>query len=370
MIDIVDTLERWRQLGLDFALATVTKVENSAPRAPGSAMAVNVRGEAAGSVSGGCVESALYVEAQDALRTRRAREVTYGISDDEAISHGLTCGGTIHIAVIPYSAADPLIARLIDDVRAQRPAAYVLRLDDEGCGRRLLIDEAGIAGALGTKSLEYAAEAEARALLFAAETRVRAFGDEGEPNGDDVRVFVQSFAPKADLYIFGAIDFSRAMATMGKYLGYRVTVVDARPVFATKARVPDADEVVVEWPDEFLRKARVDERTALVVLTHDEKFDIPLLRVALRTKAGYIGVMGSRRTHANRITSLREIGFGDADLARLHAPVGLDLGARTPEETSVSIAAEMIASRSGRRGGALREGSLPIHPEANNAATA
>ena len=163
------------------------------------------------------------------------------------------------------------------------------------------------------------------------------------------------------MYVFGAIDFSRAMAKIGKYLGYRVTVVDARPIFATKRRIPDADEVVVAWPDEFLREAPVNARTVLVVLTHDVKFDVPLLQVALQTEAGYIGAMGSRRTHANRIAALREAGIGDGDLARISAPIGLDIGARTPEETAISIAAEIVALRSGRAGGRLREGTAPVH---------
>jgi xanthine dehydrogenase accessory factor len=163
------------------------------------------------------------------------------------------------------------------------------------------------------------------------------------------------------MYVFGAIDFSRAMARIGKYLGYRVTVIDARPVFATKQRIPDADAIVVQWPDEFLQNAPVDERTALIVLTHDVKFDIPILQIALRTKAGYIGAMGSRRTHANRIAALREAGVSEADIARISAPVGLDIGARTPEETAISIVAEIIALRERRAGGRLSEGNLPVH---------
>jgi xanthine dehydrogenase accessory factor len=192
-------------------------------------------------------------------------------------------------------------------------------------------------------------------------TGIRTFGLDGEPVGNDVRVFIQAFAPKPDMYIFGAIDFSRAMSRIARFLGYRVTVVDARPLFATRERVPDADEVVVAWPDEFLRAANVGPRTAIVVLTHDPKFDIPLLEVALRTEAGYVGAMGSRRTHAERIDLLREAGVSDADLARISAPVGLDLGARTPEETAISIAAEIVAVRYGRSGGRLRDGTRPVH---------
>jgi xanthine dehydrogenase accessory factor len=157
------------------------------------------------------------------------------------------------------------------------------------------------------------------------------------------------------------------MARIGKYLGYRVTVVDARPVFATAQRIPDADKVVVAWPDEFLSGARVDDRTAIIVLTHDVKFDLPLLRVALGTAAGYIGAMGSRRTHAARVDGLREAGVSEAALARISAPIGLDIGARTPEETAISIGSEIVALRAGRSGGRLRESSLPVHPQTSTA---
>lgn len=251
--------------------------------------------------------------------------------------------------------------RLAAAIRSGRPAALVTRLDGSRAGAKLLVFADEALGDLGSTGLNHAATQEARALLNAGETALRTFGEDGEPVGMDVQLFIQAFAPKPNMYIFGAIDFSRAMARIGKYLGYTVTVIDARPIFATKARIPDADEVVVSWPDEFLDRAPVDERTALIVLTHDVKFDIPLLQVALRTPAGYIGAMGSRRTHANRIAALRRAGITDAQLNRINAPIGLDLGARTPEETAISIAAEIIALRERRRGGRLTENDLPVH---------
>ena len=250
---------------------------------------------------------------------------------------------------------------LADALRTGRPVALVTRLDGARAGAKLLVFEDEIEGDLGTPGLNVAAAGEARALLEVGETAIRTFGEDGEPVGVEVRLFIAAYAPKPTMYVFGAIDFSRAVARIGKYLGYAVTVVDARPVFATKARIPDADEVVVAWPDEFLSSAPVDKRTALIVLTHDSKFDIPLLQVALRTEAGYIGALGSRRTHANRIEELRAAGVSDTDLARISAPIGLDIGARTPEETAISIAAEIIALREGRRGGRLSEGTLPVH---------
>jgi xanthine dehydrogenase accessory factor len=254
-----------------------------------------------------------------------------------------------------------IFEKLAEALRADRPVALVTRLDGAHAGAKLLVFEDEAYGDLGTSGLNVAGTGEARALLAVGETAIRTFGEDGEPVGVEVRLFIAAYAPKPVMYVFGAIDFSRAMARIGKYLGYTVTVVDARPIFATKARVPDADEVVVAWPDEFLEKAPVDKRTALVILTHDVKFDIPLLRVALRTEAGFIGAMGSRRTHANRVEELRRLGISNADLARISAPVGLDIGARTPEETAISIAAEIIAIRENRRGARLSEGTLPVH---------
>ena len=254
-----------------------------------------------------------------------------------------------------------IFARLAEALHADRPVALVTRLDGPRIGAKLLVTGEATLGSLGSSGLDLAAGAEARALLTAGESAIRSFGEDGEPVGIDVRVFISAYAPKPAMYVFGAIDFSRAVARLGKYLGYMVTVVDARPVFATKARIPDADAVVVAWPDEWLAQAPVDSRTALIVLTHDVKFDIPLLRVALRTPATYIGVMGSRRTHANRIAALTEAGVSRADLHRISAPIGLDIGARTPEETAISIAAEIIALRENRGGGRLSEGTLPVH---------
>ena len=260
--------------------------------------------------------------------------------------------------------------RLAAALHAERPVALVTRLDGAHAGAKLLVFEDDAHGDLGTRLLNEAAIGEARALLAVGENALRSFGEHGEPVGVEVRLFIAAYAPKPVMYVFGAIDFSRAMARIGKYLGYHVTVVDARPIFATRQRVPDADEVVVAWPDEFLARAPVDNRTALIVLTHDVKFDIPLLQVALRTEAGYIGAMGSRRTHANRIEELRRVGISEADLARVSAPIGLDVGARTPEETAISIAAEIIAMREGRRGGRLSESTLPVHNERSPVAPA
>ncbi len=366
MTDIYETIERWLKEGQRVVRATVTSVEQSAPRGPGAWMAVNERGEVAGSVSGGCVEGAVYEEAQDVFKTGRPRWVTYGISDDQAISVGLTCGGTIHvfISLIAPGGFD----RLLGSFRADVPVALATRLDGPEIGEVLAVWKDEQMGSVGTPGLNHAVIEEARALLAQGESEIRTFGSEGEPIGDEVQIFIQSFAPRPNMYIFGAIDFTKAMVRIGKYLGYQVTVVDARPIFATRIRFPEADDVIVEWPDEFLSHAPVDDRTALVILTHDVKFDVPVMEVALKTKAGYIGAMGSRKTQANRFAELRAKGFTEEQLARISAPIGLDIGARTPEETAISIAAEIIAHRSGRSGGRLTNSSNAIHAGLTSAA--
>jgi xanthine dehydrogenase accessory factor len=366
MTDIYETIERWLAEGQRVVRATVTSVEQSAPRGPGAWMAVNERGEVAGSVSGGCVEGAVYEEAQDVFKTGRPRFVTYGISDDQAISVGLTCGGIIHvfITLIAPGGFDLLLEALHEDA----PIALATRLNGEQIGQVMPISRDAKWGTVGTSGLDHAVAEEALAMLALGESAVRTFGEDGEPVGTEVQIFIQSFAPRPHMYVFGAIDFTKAMVHVGKDLGYQVTVIDARPIFATRSRFPEADNVVVEWPDEFLSHAQVDERTALVILTHDVKFDVPVMEVALKTQAGYIGAMGSRKTQANRFAELRAKGYGEDQLARISAPIGLDIGARTPEETAISIAGEIIAQRAGRNGGRLTGGATPIHAGLTSAA--
>ncbi|SDM01840.1 xanthine dehydrogenase accessory factor, partial [Nonomuraea maritima] len=211
--------------------------------------------------------------------------------------------------------------------------------------------------------LDDAVDDDARGMLAQGVTGLRRYGPQGERRLDDLAVFVQAFAPPPRMLVFGAIDFAAAVARVGKFLGYHVTVCDARPIFATARRFPEADEVVVRWPHDYLASVEVDERTVICVLTHDPKFDVPLLEVALRTDAGYVGAMGSRRTHEDRLARLREAGLSEEELARLRSPIGLDLGARTPEETAVSIAAELIQLRWGGSGRPLATTEGRIHHE-------
>ncbi|MBB2944474.1 xanthine dehydrogenase accessory factor [Actinoplanes lutulentus] len=347
MRDIVDGLIAWRAAGKAFALATVVNTWRSAPRQPGAAMAVNADGEVIGSVSGGCVEGAVYAAAQDVLESEKAQTHTYGVSDGDALEVGLTCGGTIEIMIQP-SAALAFLDDVLADVSSGRPVATVSMPDAQ-----LVVWPSSTAGTLGDAELDRQAAQQAAGLL--------AHGRSAIVQACEREVFVQSYAAPARMIVFGAIDFAAAVARIGKFLGYQVTVCDARSVFATPARFPDADEIVVEWPHRYLEATEVDERTVLCVLTHDPKFDIPLLEVALHTPARYIGAMGSRRTCEDRMQRLREAGVSEAALSRLRAPIGLDLGARTPEETAVAIAAEIVALSWGGSGAPLTDMTAPIH---------
>jgi len=302
----------------------------------------------------------------------------YGISDDDAFAVGLTCGGILDVFVEKVSAATfPELAGIAADVEAGRPVAVCTVIehpDRARVGRRLVVRpesapgsaQVPVTGSLGSDRADDAVTDDALGLLAAGRSETLTYGPDGERRGEGLRVFVAAYAPKPRMLVFGAIDFAAAVARVGAFLGYRVTVCDARPVFATRSRFPDADEVVVEWPHRYLaaeaEAGRIDARTVLAVLTHDPKFDVPLLEVALRLPAvAYIGAMGSRRTHDDRVKRLVEAGLTDAELARLSSPIGLDLGARTPEETAVSIAAEIIALRWGGDGGRLGMRDGPIH---------
>jgi xanthine dehydrogenase accessory factor len=244
----------------------------------------------------------------------------------------------------------------------QSPVAIVTALGGPQVGSKLLVTPEEHLGTMGNGDLDRAVIEAARGMLESGQTGMRHYGPHGQRRMEDVTVFIQSFAPAPRMYVFGAIDFASAVARIGKFMGYRVTVCDARPIFATRERFPSADEIVVAWPDEFLRTAaEVDARTVICVLTHDPKFDVPVLKAALETPAGYIGAMGSRRTHNSRTARLKEEGVSEEELARISSPIGLDIGARTPEETAVAIAGEIIALRTGHSGGRLSERSGPIH---------
>ncbi len=395
MQDIAQRLASWHRAGTPYALATVVAVRGSAPRQPGAALAVDSRGEAVGSVSGGCVEAAVYELCREALQHGTPVLESFGYSDEDAFAIGLTCGGELDVfvqPVTPGATADPFgttldaigegagvaLARVIAGPRELLGRAIAVRAPEpeplfgppgSAVTRAMLTGENGRdsrwrgVGTLGEAARDRTVVGRASAMLDLGKTGTFTVGSDGGECGEPMTVFVESYGTPPRLLVFGAIDFAGALVTAGRFLGFHVTVCDARPVFATAARFPDADEVVVDWPHRYLATQHVDRRTAICVLTHDEKFDVPLLKAALRMPVGYVGAMGSRRTCAQRMDRLREQGLDDAEMGRLHAPIGLDLGGRTPQETAIAIAAEIVAARYGGSGRQLAAVSTPIHAD-------
>ena len=371
MREVLDELLAWWRAGDSVGVGTVVATFQSAPRPPGASMLVGPDGTAVGSVSGGCVEGAVYDLAQEVLAGGPPVLERYGVSDDTAFAVGLTCGGILDVFVEKVDQESfPELGDIADDVeggRAVAVATVVAHPDPARVGARLIIrGEDEVIGSLGSSRADDAVRDDALGLLASGRSEVLGYGADGERRGEGMRVFVWAFAPKPRMLVFGAIDFAAAVARVGSFLGYQVTVCDARPVFATASRFPEADEVVVDWPHRYLdaevAAGRIDARTVICVLTHDPKFDVPLLEVALRLpEVAYVGAMGSRRTHDDRMARLRDAGLEDKELARLSSPIGLDLGARTPEETAVSIAAEIVASRWGGSGERLSEVEGRIH---------
>jgi xanthine dehydrogenase accessory factor len=390
--DVLPELLRWWEAGETVGVGTVVATFQSAPRPAGASMLVGEDGTAVGSVSGGCVEGAVYDLAQTVVASGEPVLQRYGVSDDDAFAVGLTCGGILDVYVEKVDRETfPELGELAADIEAGRPVALATVIehpDPAWLGRRLVVrppaaivrDESVVENGvratetsrtiatLGSARADDAVRDDAMGLLAAGHNATLTYGPDGERRGEGMRVFVWAFAPKPRLLVFGAIDFAAAVARVGAFLGYHVTVCDARPVFATNSRFPEADEVVVDWPHRYLRAeveaGRIDPRTVVTVLTHDPKFDVPLLEVALRLPAvAYVGAMGSRRTHEDRLDRLRQAGLTEEELARLSSPIGLDLGARTPEETAISIAAEIIAGRWGGSGERLAHTDGRIHGE-------
>ncbi|MFI8828637.1 XdhC family protein [Streptomyces sp. NPDC053431] len=363
MLDIAEELHRWVEQGREFAVATVVAVGGSAPRPPGAALAVDGDGTAIGSVSGGCVEGAVYELCRQALEDGRTVLESFGYSDEDAFAVGLTCGGVIDILVTPVRGG-VCPAALAAAVSGEAAALVrVVSGPEDLLGQALLVRPDGSyeGGLGGHPELDRTAAGEARAMLDAGRTGTVEIGEEGSRCGRPLTLLVESSVPPPRMIVFGAVDFAAALVRVGKFLGYHVTVCDARPVFTTKVRFPDADEIVVAWPHRYLESTEVDGRTVLCVLTHDAKFDVPLIQAALKLPVAYIGAMGSRRTHEDRNRRLREAGVTELELARLRSPIGLDLGARTPEETALSIGAEIVAHRRGGSGVSLTGAHTPIH---------
>jgi xanthine dehydrogenase accessory factor len=389
--DVLADLHRWWVAGEPVGMGTVVGTWRSAPRPAGAAMLVGPDGSAVGSVSGGCVEGAVYELAKETVESGAPVLQRFGVSDDDAFAVGLTCGGIIDVFVervdrnsfpelgavvtairdrVPVAVATCVAAAVGGTGLAGEPVGDPVAPGGDPArrkGRRMVIWADRVDGSTGSERLDDAVVDDARGLLTSGRSGQLHYGYEGQRRGDELTFFVAAYAPPPRMIVFGAIDFAAAVARVGGFLGYRVTVCDARPVFATTSRFPDADEVVVDWPHRYLQAQAeaglIDERTVVCVLTHDPKFDGPVLEKALRLPLAYVGAMGSRRTHDDRLDRLREAGLTEAEVGRLASPIGLDLGARTPEETAVSIAAEIIASRWGGSGARLAQLGGRIHHE-------
>ena len=373
MRDVLPELLAWWRAGDTVGVGTVVAPFRSAPRPPGASMLVGPDGTAVGSVSGGCVEGAVHDLGESVVASGTPVLERYGVSDDDAFAVGLTCGGILDVYVEKVDRETfPELGEIAADVESGRPVALATVIehpDPAWLGRRLVVrPDEPLAGSLGSARADDAVHDDALGLLAAGHNATLSYGPDGERRGEGMRVFVWAFAPKPRMLVFGAIDFAAAVARVGSFLGYHVTVCDARPVFATNSRFPEADEVVVDWPHRYLtaeaEAGRIDGRTVITVLTHDPKFDVPLLEVALRLpEVAYVGAMGSRRTHEDRLARLRDAGLDEKEIAFLSSPIGLDLGARTPEETAISIAAEIVAGRWGGTGERLGSLEGRIHKE-------
>lgn len=350
MRDVLDEVERWRAAGQRIALATVVSVAGSAPRGLGAVLAVSEAGEIAGSVSGGCVEPAVIEEGMRAIRTGKPVLLQYGITEEQNVEQiGLSCGGEIRVFVERLEEFEPLAQAL----RAEQPIARATVIAAPASsaistgGRLTFMDRGESTGTLGDSALDALVRGDAPGLLRGGESATRSYT---LPSGEVVEVFFGVYPAPPTLLIVGAGHVSIPLSRMAKVLGYRVIVMDAREAFATRERLPDADEILVEWPDEALGRLTLTSATAVAVLTHDEKFDVPALAAVLNTPVFYVGAIGSSGTRRRRDERLRAEGLNDAQIGRIHGPIGLSIGAKTPEEIALAILAQIVAVRRGREG--------------------
>ena len=351
MREVLADVERWRAQGEKVALATVIATRKSAPRPVGAKLAISEGGEMAGSVSGGCVENEVFGAACDILEGARPQLLSYGISDDLAFTVGLPCGGEIDVFV--ETVPEELLDRLARVVERQERAVLFTVVEGEPLGAQLLVTEDG--ERIGTGPEE---------LVEHFDDVLRGGRNRQLELDSGPRVFAEVYGPPPRLLVIGAVDTAESLCAAAKLIGWRTIVADARGKFATPERLPSADEVLVAWPDDALAQVQPDHQTAVVVLTHDEKFDVPAIKGALETEAFYIGVLGSRRNQERRRERLLEVGVDEGELERVSGPAGLDIGADTPAETAISILAEILAVRARREGGPLKSAKHRIHVEA------
>jgi xanthine dehydrogenase accessory factor len=351
MRDVLDDIDAWTKRGEAVALATVVAVRRSAPRPPGAKMAIAEGGGISGMVSGGCVEGAVVDVAEEVLRGGAPRLLHFGIADEEAWEVGLPCGGEIDVWVERYDAQ----RRFADLARAGSRAALVTVLAGRSAGAKLLLAADGsLEGSLGDPELDRTAARHAEELMWAERSEERTEGE--------TLLFVDVVFPPPRLIVFGAVDYAATLCTLARTSGWRAYVVDPRARFAVHERFPDAEDVIAAWPEEALAQlGGIDRATSIAVLTHDPKLDDAVLQIALRSEAAYVGAMGSRRAQEQRRERLLAAGLSDDEIERLAAPIGLDLGAITPEETALSIMSEVVAARRGREGGRLAHARGRIH---------
>lgn len=340
MKEVLDELDTWLNKGDDVAMATLVATRGSSPRMPGARLVLTRDGGMAGSVSGGCVETDVYEHALEVLDTGRPELVSYGIADDVAFEVGLSCGGSIDVLVEPFH-PDPAWTATREAVDRGEPVALAIALTpDSLAARRLAVTRSDAHGSI-SPAVDTRLAALARDLLDDDQARVI----DVESDDGPAQVFVQAFAPAPHMIIVGATHAAMPLSRMAKEVGFRVTVADARGLFATKERFPEADDVIRAWPQDAFARISLDRYSYVVILSHDSRFDLPTLEVALKSPARYIGAMGSSATHGQRLDRLREMGFTDEQLARIHSPIGLSIQARTPEEIAVSILAEVVLAR-------------------------
>jgi xanthine dehydrogenase accessory factor len=341
MRKVIGHIQRWRQAGKAVALARLVRVWGSAPRRPGACVAMTADLELAGSVSGGCVESAVLQEAGSVIKTGKPILLRYGVTDEEAWAVGLTCGGEIELLVtrIARCGEDAVIDRLFQEIEQERTVDLATTLSESNLGATLLVDHTGERlGTLGSDRLDQ----EALAYLDARSCGSLAWRQKAE---DGSELFLERCGPRPRLVVFGAVHIAIPLVRMARELGYFTTVVDPRAAFATEERFGHADEILQLWPAEAMEKLPVNEGTAIAILSHDTKLDLPAAKLAVASPAMYIGALGSRSTHAKRVAALTAQGVSEAAIARIHAPIGLDLGSREPEEIALAILAQITAIR-------------------------
>jgi xanthine dehydrogenase accessory factor len=361
--EILEKLEAWRGQGSDVAVATVVKTSGSTPRGEGAKLLVRGDGEMAGSVSGGCVETDVALHAQEVLQAGQPRLVSYGISDEMGISVGLACGGSIEVLIEPSGTSSPQpsstavgegdLRAISDLVRHEVPVAIGTVIRPESMvGRRVWFARGEIHGSFGDNALDGAFVASAERLLRSGQAKAQTARD---ATGNEVELFVDTYPAPPTLLIFGGVHVGIPLTKYAKILGYRVQVIDPRGVFATRERFAEADDLLIERPEDYLARTEINENTYVVVLTHDPKFDEPVLKHVLNTRASYVGAIGSRKTNQDRMARLETEGVSRELLARIHSPIGLDIGSQVPEEIALAIMAEVVAARYGKAGTPLRE---------------